>query len=201
MNRVELATWAMAGALTTLVLAGGIMVDQQQAAHRRQVQSQQTRIRTLQAELARERDKLSTATRMLATQTHTIQDLRAMVDKQQRTIAASRGVGLWRIQPGPWETYTATWYAYGGINGNGITATGRRTQADWTAAVDPRVIPLGSVIEVRLPDGTEHILQALDTGGAIKGHRLDIYSPSVAECYRNGRQTVQVRILMRGDRR
>lgn len=111
----------------------------------------------------------------------------------------SRGIGLMELDPGAWQSdWTATWYAEGGINGDGVTATGKRTTDQWTIAVDPAVIPLGSVVEVRFPDGDTRIYQALDTGGAIRGKRLDIYDPSVAKCVKNGRQQVSVRILKRG---
>lgn len=52
------------------------------------------------------------------------------------------------------------------------------------AAVDPRLIPLGSVLFIpstkgmRLPDGSRHdgLWYALDTGGAIRGKRIDLFS-------------------------
>jgi 3D (Asp-Asp-Asp) domain-containing protein len=127
-------------------------------------------------------------------------ELRALQDRLEEVTRASRGIGLLDIQPGKWETFTATWYAEGGINGNGYTATGGRTNQDWTVAVDPRVIPLGSIIQVQFADGTTKVYQALDTGGAIKGKRIDIYDPDLERCFRNGVQTVKVRILLRGGR-
>ncbi|SFU95359.1 3D domain-containing protein [Alicyclobacillus macrosporangiidus] len=96
----------------------------------------------------------------------------------------------------------ATWYdAAGGINGNGITATGTPVKAGVTVAVDPNVIPLGSRVQVRFADGTEHIYVAQDTGGAIVGNRLDIYDPDRVRCMKNGVQTVQVRVLTEGEQR
>ena len=50
------------------------------------------------------------------------------------------------------------------------TATGVKSEHLATCAVDPSVIPLGSVIEV---NGL--ILKAVDTGGAIKGNHIDIF--------------------------
>jgi uncharacterized protein YabE (DUF348 family) len=55
-------------------------------------------------------------------------------------------------------------------SGSGRTATGH--EVSWgTIAVDPRVIPLGSDLYV---DGYGEGV-ALDTGGAIKGNRVDLY--------------------------
>ncbi|MBI2605970.1 MAG: hypothetical protein HYW49_07805 [Deltaproteobacteria bacterium] len=52
-----------------------------------------------------------------------------------------------------------------------------------TVAVDPKTIPLGSLVRIdetagmRLPDGTLHtgIWRAEDIGGAIKGDRIDLF--------------------------
>lgn len=53
---------------------------------------------------------------------------------------------------------------------DGITKSGVKAQEGRTIAVDPNVIPLGSVVEI---DGVEYIAE--DIGGAIKGDRIDIY--------------------------
>ncbi len=56
-------------------------------------------------------------------------------------------------------------------------------------AVDPSVIPLGTMVEVV---GLGYRLAA-DTGGDIVGTRIDIHFNTVAECRSWGRQTVTVR--------
>lgn len=58
-------------------------------------------------------------------------------------------------------------------------------------AVDPRVIPLGSRVEV---SGYGTAI-AGDTGGAIKGNKIDVHFSSVAQCLQWGRRTVTVKIL------
>lgn len=50
------------------------------------------------------------------------------------------------------------------------TATGVGFQENHTVAVDPRVIPLGSTISI---DGELYVAE--DTGGAIKGARIDVF--------------------------
>ena len=52
----------------------------------------------------------------------------------------------------------------------GVTATGHRIQdGDRIVAVDRRLIPLGSTVII---GGVSYL--ALDTGGAIKGRRIDV---------------------------
>ena len=63
-----------------------------------------------------------------------------------------------------------------------------------TIAVDPRQIPYGSRVYI---NGTGPYI-AEDTGGAIRGRRLDIYFGDGAEAYREaiewGRREVEVRV-------
>jgi 3D (Asp-Asp-Asp) domain-containing protein len=71
--------------------------------------------------------------------------------------------------------------------GKGITASGRPSSRE-TVSVDPRVVPLGT----RLVIDKVGTRVAADTGGAIKGRRLDIWEPSVAACTRFGRKQLRV---------
>lgn len=59
------------------------------------------------------------------------------------------------------------------------------------AAVDPRVIPLGTRLYI---DGYGYALAA-DTGGAIKGNRIDLAFATKAEALQFGRRTVTVYVL------
>ena len=69
----------------------------------------------------------------------------------------------------------------------GHTATGA-TPSTATVAVDPRVIPLGTHLYI---DGAGQRV-AQDTGGAIKGNRLDIWEPTYAQCAAWGVEDRQV---------
>jgi 3D (Asp-Asp-Asp) domain-containing protein len=71
--------------------------------------------------------------------------------------------------------------------GKGITASGRPSSRE-TVSVDPRVVPLGT----RLVIDKVGPRVAADTGGAIKGRRLDIWEPSAAACARFGRKQLRV---------
>ncbi|WP_371372978.1 3D domain-containing protein [Sporomusa aerivorans] len=59
-------------------------------------------------------------------------------------------------------------------------------------AVDPKVIPLGTQVYLEYPDGTGHYAVAEDTGGAIKGNRIDIAMNSVDKAYDFGIKNVKV---------
>ncbi len=60
-------------------------------------------------------------------------------------------------------------------------------------AVDPRVIPMGTELDV---EGYGRG-QARDTGRAIKGRIIDVWKPSVEECMQWGRRAVRVVMLER----
>lgn len=57
-----------------------------------------------------------------------------------------------------------------GVWADGITYTGVQAVENHTIAVDPKVIPLGAVVEI---NGQEYVAE--DIGGAIKGNRIDVY--------------------------
>lgn len=61
-------------------------------------------------------------------------------------------------------------------------------------AVDPDVIPLGSIVSVRLADGYEFAAIAMDTGGNIDGARIDVLVADDRRARQFGRQAVQIRI-------
>jgi 3D (Asp-Asp-Asp) domain-containing protein len=71
--------------------------------------------------------------------------------------------------------------------GKGVTASGRPSSRE-TISVDPRVVPLGT----RLVIDEVGPRVAADTGGAIRGRRLDIWEPSLAACTRFGRRQLRV---------
>lgn len=76
------------------------------------------------------------------------------------------------------------------------TWTGNRTATGtWpgrgTVAVDPAVIPLGSELYVE----GYGLAVAADTGGDIKGHRIDLYYLTEDECWEFGRRQVRVEVL------
>ncbi|MBQ9156325.1 MAG: Ig-like domain-containing protein [Eubacterium sp.] len=69
------------------------------------------------------------------------------------------------------------------------TASGRMPRGNHTIAVDPRLIKLGTKVQIG-----NIIYTAEDTGGAIKGHRIDVYYSSHSRATHHGvkYQTVKV---------
>lgn len=67
--------------------------------------------------------------------------------------------------------------------GSGYTATGVKA-AEGQIAVDPRIIPLGSKVYV---EGYGHAI-ATDTGGAIRGNRIDVVIEGQSRAYQFGRR-------------
>jgi 3D (Asp-Asp-Asp) domain-containing protein len=78
----------------------------------------------------------------------------------------------------------ATLYHAGAKGVGAIDSLGCRVVAMRTAAVDKRLIPKGSILYIketvgmRMPDGSTHdgYWYASDTGGAIKGQRIDLFT-------------------------
>lgn len=62
-------------------------------------------------------------------------------------------------------------------------------------AVDPDVIPLGSRVYIQYPDGRGMYAVAEDTGGAIKGNRIDVAKWTVNEAKDFGIQHAKVFVL------
>ena len=62
-------------------------------------------------------------------------------------------------------------------------------------AVDPQVVPLGSRVMIKYPDGHTEYAKAEDTGGAIKGRRIDVARWTAHEAKRFGIKPVKVYVL------
>ena len=78
----------------------------------------------------------------------------------------------------------------------GITASGTKARPG-VVAVDPRVIPMGTKLYIESMDGTASYGNATaeDTGGAIKGEKIDLFFPTSQEVKQFGRRNVKVYIL------
>jgi 3D (Asp-Asp-Asp) domain-containing protein len=81
-----------------------------------------------------------------------------------------------------------------GITRTGIDITNHPSNS--IIAVDPSVIPLHSKVKVTLPSGEVFYAVALDTGGAIQGHKIDVLKATHEEAVNFGFQrNVKVTIL------
>lgn len=91
-------------------------------------------------------------------------------------------------------TVSASAYTMNCTKCSGITATGinlKKNPNQKVISVDPKVIPLGSKVYVQ---GYGYAI-AGDTGGAIKGNKIDLFVPTEKQALDWGRRTVKVQIL------
>ena len=88
------------------------------------------------------------------------------------------------------RAFTATAYCL-----KGRTATGGGVRRGIVAA-DPRVLPLGTRISMNAGSYSGSYLVA-DTGGSVRGRKLDIWVPSCSEAKRFGRRTVMVALAVK----
>ena len=92
------------------------------------------------------------------------------------------------------QTYTATAYSL-----RGRPASGRPVTRGLIAA-DPSVLPLGT--RVRLEAGSfSGEYEVADTGGSVRGRRIDIWTPTSREALKFGRRAVKLTVLSFGGRR
>jgi 3D (Asp-Asp-Asp) domain-containing protein len=79
---------------------------------------------------------------------------------------------------------------------SGITATGTHPSVGRTIAVDPNIIPLGTKVHMHFPSAPQYDGDyiAEDTGGAIHGHKIDLYLGSVSVCMSFGVRNAEVTI-------
>ncbi|NRG47453.1 3D domain-containing protein [Bacillus sp. CRN 9] len=85
--------------------------------------------------------------------------------------------------------YTATCEGCSGVTATGINLLENPDMK--VISVDPNVIPLGSKVYV---EGYGEAI-AGDTGGAIKGNKIDVFIPNKDDAINFGRQTLKVTIL------
>ena len=95
---------------------------------------------------------------------------------------------------GPAASFQATAYAL-----RGRTASGAYVRRGVIAA-DPRVIPIGSVVQIITP-GYSGVYTVHDTGRLIKGKIVDVCLPSTREARTFGRRSIKLHVLRWGKKR
>lgn len=94
----------------------------------------------------------------------------------------------------PSELYTATAYSLRGRTASGTSAS------QGIIAADPRVLPIGSRVRIEAGSYSGEYLVA-DTGGAVRGKRIDIWTPTSREAMHFGRRMVKLTVLQLGGKR
>ncbi|MGM0367903.1 MAG: 3D domain-containing protein [Actinomycetota bacterium] len=116
-------------------------------------------------------------------------EIENLLNEVKKRIAKIQPPGLTLV--GEWEMVATAYYSGGGgLNGNGITAIGLSVKKG-VVAVDPKVIPLGT--RLFIPGYGEAL--AADTGGWIKGKRIDLAFDSLEECYGFGRRKLRIYLV------
>jgi len=117
----------------------------------------------------------------------------------QATVIDSRAVGevsLAAMAPpakGTRGTFQATAYCRGTTTASGVAVRAG------IAAADPKILPIGSVIQVDGVAAPYHgIYTILDTGPEIQGREIDIYMWNCTEARGFGRQDVTLTVLRSG---
>ncbi|WP_341323165.1 3D domain-containing protein [Solibacillus sp. FSL H8-0523] len=119
----------------------------------------------------------------------TNQSKQAVAKKETKKVAATHPSNVKKT-----FTMTATAYTANCKGCSGITKTGlnlRKYPDLKVIAVDPKVIPLGSKVWVE----GYGVAIAGDTGGAIKGKKIDIFVKNKKTAYNWGRKKVTVKLL------
>jgi 3D (Asp-Asp-Asp) domain-containing protein len=94
----------------------------------------------------------------------------------------------------PAQAYMATAYSL-----RGRTSSGRPVSRGLIAA-DPSVLPLGTRVRLEAgPFSGEYVVG--DTGGSVRGRRIDIWTPTPNEALRFGRRVVKLTVLSFGGKR
>jgi len=85
-------------------------------------------------------------------------------------------------------------------SGHGRTANGKLVRRGMIAA-DRHVLPLGTKVRVKNAGRYSGIYRVEDTGGRIRGRRIDIYMPSRGAAKQFGKRTLKVKVLKPHKRR
>jgi 3D (Asp-Asp-Asp) domain-containing protein len=91
---------------------------------------------------------------------------------------------------GKWQKFSASAYSV-----EGETASGKQTREGRTVAADPKVLPLGTKIEVSGAGSYDGVYVVQDAGRTIKGREIDIFIDAPAEAKQFGKKNVRVRVL------
>jgi 3D (Asp-Asp-Asp) domain-containing protein len=95
-----------------------------------------------------------------------------------------------QYEAAPAQVFTATAYSL-----RGRTASGRFVSRGLIAA-DRRVLPIGTRVRIEAGSYSGEYTVA-DTGGAVRGRKIDIWVPNTGEAMRFGRRPIKLTVLTR----
>ncbi|MFL6561558.1 MAG: 3D domain-containing protein [Bacillus sp. (in: firmicutes)] len=171
------------------------------------MQKRQQSLTVMQQKLSQILKQMALAEQEKAGVESQMMDIQAKIKKEQDEAKARTTAKTTKAAPSSSENITTTAAAtisgremyvsataYSPEESGSITALGyniRKNPNMKLIAVDPRVIPLGKKVWVE----GYGVAIAGDTGGAIKGHKIDVLVPNRAKALQWGRRTVKVVVL------
>ena len=98
-----------------------------------------------------------------------------------------------KLEPGTQARFTGTAYCKGEVTASGVSVR------SGIAAADPKLLPVGSVVEIESADPRySGIYTILDTGPSVQGTVIDLYMWSCHEALKFGRRALRVTVLRLG---
>ncbi|MEW4207144.1 LysM peptidoglycan-binding domain-containing protein [Priestia megaterium] len=163
--------------------------EEQQQAQVEQTQEEQQQAQVEQAQKEQQQAQAEQAQKeQQQAQAEQAQKEQQQAQKEQQPAESSQQAS------GKSLTVEATAYTANCAGCSGTTATGVDLKANpnqKVIAVDPSVIPLGSKVYV---EGYGEAVAA-DTGGAIKGNRIDVFVPAEGDAQQFGRKSVKITVM------
>lgn len=141
-----------------------------------------------------------------------MQDMVAKLEYPSKTVLTTNKANIQKVlttnkveheNDSEWSTYVMTHYGADCNGCSGFTAEGidvRNTTKYMgyrVLAVDRKVVPLGSIVEIN-DNGKIYEAIAIDTGGAIKGKKLDLLVSSEKESDRFGVKQIKLKVVREG---
>lgn len=131
--------------------------------------------------------------------TKEVQNKITLVGTKERAITSTTSYGrkMSKEELAGAKCITVTATAYSSESDGGSRTSLGKVPCYGTVAVDPNVIPLGTKMYIVSPDGNYvyGYCFAGDTGGAIKGNKVDLFMNSEKACRSFGRRTMLLYIL------
>lgn len=173
------------------------VLAQQQAELDQNLQKRQQTLAEMQAKYNQITQQVALAEQEKAGIESQMRDIQARINVEQSGARAAQGGSAPQNDAGAAikgkEMYVKA-TAYTPYDSGHITAAGYNIMANPNMkliAVDPRVIPLGKRVWVE----GYGVAIAGDTGGAIKGHKIDVLLPTKAQAYAWGIKNVKIIVL------
>lgn len=167
----------------------------------RLVKEEQIRLQELERKrlLKLEQERLAELAKIEAEKKRKLDEQKKLEEAKKKELTSKKGIA-YNDNKGEWMTFDASYYGADCYKCSGKTKVGidvRNTiyyDGLRIIALDPRVIPLWTIVEVQTPNETFKALVA-DTGGKIKGRKADILVESEAVSAKYGRHDIQIRVI------